>query len=294
LELGQRYPKARRALIEIRDIKTREFDEGRGFSDLFRDVKAINAYLNAQDATAALFKRIHERDPQLAAQCIHFAREALINDRDYELFLHYVPDAQADFESCKRTREMDLGLSKKMSFMDNPEFRRSADGRFVASVSQLIEALKGVGRLAEAESIRTQATALVNDPKFESAVGDPLAKSASEPGRSLQDLPPVILRTFPVAGTREVEPGDVEIRATFNKDMTAGSWSWAEAWAGSTPSVLDQPRFESDHRTCVMKVKLEPGRTYAWWLNSDDFRNFKDTGGHAAVPYLLIFQTKQN
>jgi hypothetical protein len=44
----------------------------------------------------------------------------------------------------------------------------------------------------------------------------------------------------------------------------------------------------------VLQAKLEPGRTYAWWLNSEKFRNFTDRGGRAAVPYLLIFQTKQN
>jgi hypothetical protein len=43
-----------------------------------------------------------------------------------------------------------------------------------------------------------------------------------------------------------------------------------------------------------MKVRLEPGRTYAWWLNSDKFKNFTDLAGRPAVPYLLIFQTKPN
>ena len=37
---------------------------------------------------------------------------------------------------------------------------------------------------------------------------------------------------------------------------------------------------------------LAPGKTYAIWLNSENFGNFKDTAGHAAVPYLLIFKTK--
>ncbi len=40
-----------------------------------------------------------------------------------------------------------------------------------------------------------------------------------------------------------------------------------------------------------MKVKLEAGKTYAWWLNSEQFHNFKDKEGNPAVPYLLIFQT---
>ena len=50
--------------------------------------------------------------------------------------------------------------------------------------------------------------------------------------------------------------------------------------------------YEKDRRTCVLKVKLEPGKTYAIWLNSDKFTNFKDADGRPAVPYLLVFQTK--
>jgi RNA polymerase sigma-70 factor (ECF subfamily) len=43
----------------------------------------------------------------------------------------------------------------------------------------------------------------------------------------------------------------------------------------------------------VAKAKLEPGHTYAFWLNSGQFHNFKDRDGRPAVPYLLIFQTQQ-
>ena len=38
-------------------------------------------------------------------------------------------------------------------------------------------------------------------------------------------------------------------------------------------------------------MKLEPGRTYAFWLNSKNFHNFKDSQGRTAVPYLLVFET---
>lgn len=41
-----------------------------------------------------------------------------------------------------------------------------------------------------------------------------------------------------------------------------------------------------------MKVKLEPDKTYAYWLNSENFKNFKDTEGRPAVPYLLVFHTR--
>jgi len=43
----------------------------------------------------------------------------------------------------------------------------------------------------------------------------------------------------------------------------------------------------------VIAVKLEPGKTYGYWLNSPKFSGFRDTLGHPAVPYLLTFQTKE-
>lgn len=112
--------------------------------------------------------------------------------------------------------------------------------------------------------------------------------------KSLEEQPPVVIKTFPVSGAPDVTPGETEIRVRFSKEMADGSWSWSTAWENSTPEFIGRPHYESDSRTCVVKVKLEPGRSYAFWLNSDNFHNFKDRQGNAAVPYLLIFQTKPN
>ncbi|HEX7571317.1 MAG TPA: carboxypeptidase regulatory-like domain-containing protein, partial [Verrucomicrobiae bacterium] len=117
--------------------------------------------------------------------------------------------------------------------------------------------------------------------------------AAAEAGQMLVEQPPVVVETFPVSGARDVEPGEAEIRVRFSKTMTDGSWSWSTTWENSTPEFIGQPHYESDSQTCVIKAKLEPGRTYAFWLNSEKFQNFKDSDGRPAVPYLLIFQTKQ-
>jgi serine/threonine protein kinase len=106
------------------------------------------------------------------------------------------------------------------------------------------------------------------------------------------DQPPVVVETSPRSGARDVPPGETEIRVRFSKPMTDGSWSWSTAWKNSTPDFIGSPHYESNGKTCVARVKLEPGRTYGFWLNSDSFQNFQDTGGRPAVPYLLIFQTK--
>jgi len=119
-------------------------------------------------------------------------------------------------------------------------------------------------------------------------------ESAADRGQTVAGLPPVVVETWPVSGARDVEPGVTEIRVRFSKEMADGGWSWSTAWENSTPETVGQIHYETDQRTCVLQAKLEPGRTYAWWLNSEKFRNFTDRGGRAAVPYLLIFQIKQN
>ena len=106
----------------------------------------------------------------------------------------------------------------------------------------------------------------------------------------LSDLPPVVVETFPAAGVTNVAPGEVEIWVRFSKPMLDRSWSWSTAWEGSSPKMLEQP-FYADERTCRMKVQLEEGRSYGFWLNSDQFKNFKDRSQIPSVPYLLVFET---
>ena len=109
--------------------------------------------------------------------------------------------------------------------------------------------------------------------------------------QDIDSAPPVVVKTAPEAGAKDVAPGMVEIKVTFSKEMTDGSWSWSTAWKDSSAEMVEKPKHDADQKTCVMKVKLEPDKTYGYWLNSPNFHNFKDQQGHAAVPYLLAFHT---
>ena len=111
---------------------------------------------------------------------------------------------------------------------------------------------------------------------------------------SLDSAPPVVIRTFPEAGSTAVAPGLAEISVTFSKEMMDQSWSWCGVWDNSNAEGVEAPKYDPEHRTCAVKVKLEPNKTYGYWLNTQKFRNFRDKQGHAAVPYLLIFQTKSD
>jgi len=113
-------------------------------------------------------------------------------------------------------------------------------------------------------------------------------------GQDIDSMAPVVVKTVPEAGSKNVSPGEMEIRVTFSKDMMDQSWSWSTPWKDSDAPSIGKPHYDATRRMCILKVKLEPNKTYGYWLNSPNFHGFKDAQGHAAVPYLLVFQTKSN
>jgi RNA polymerase sigma factor (sigma-70 family) len=114
-------------------------------------------------------------------------------------------------------------------------------------------------------------------------------------GPTVKDAPPVVLKTIPPAGADDIDADTVkELKVTFSKEMKDKSWSWAtDSGYGEVPESNGEVAYEKDKKTCVMPVKLKPGTTYAIWINSDRFANFKDADGKPSVPYLLVFQTKK-
>jgi RNA polymerase sigma-70 factor (ECF subfamily) len=108
---------------------------------------------------------------------------------------------------------------------------------------------------------------------------------------SVETAPPVTVKTLPQAGAADVDAKTTEIQVTFSKDMMDQSWSWSQLSDETFPKFTGKPKYLKNKRTCAVSVKLEPGKTYAIWLNSEKFDNFKDADGRPAVPYLLVFKT---
>ena len=107
-----------------------------------------------------------------------------------------------------------------------------------------------------------------------------------------ENAAPKVLKTVPEADAKDVDPALTEIKVTFSKDMRDGSWSWTQRNSENYPEVTGKPHYV-DKRTCVLPVKLEPGKTYWIGLNSARFANFKDAEGRPAAPYPLSFTTRQ-
>lgn len=112
---------------------------------------------------------------------------------------------------------------------------------------------------------------------------------------SVKTMPPSVVKTTPHAGDTNVDPSLNEVRVTFSKDMmTNQMWSWCSQTPETFPEIdKTKIRYLNDKRTCVLPVKLKPGKTYIIWINSQRFNHFKDMNHNSAVPYLLVFQTRK-
>jgi len=204
VELGRRYPKAKRALLEIRDEKTRKIAAGQGYLDLFLDVQAINRELQDEDATYALFKTTVKTDRQLAGQCYGFVEALLIQKGEYALCLGFLGDPQAHFEllrqgleSQQHMQEQQKETQRRVAEMlkaqrqgqeemakgnnlplppvtpdRSPDYGQMATNYFVSQVRALVEVLVGTGDQPTAEKIRDEALAVVDDVRLKSAVSD--------------------------------------------------------------------------------------------------------------------------
>lgn len=121
-----------------------------------------------------------------------------------------------------------------------------------------------------------------------------LAQSAGQ--YSVKSSRPAVVKTVPTAGATDVDPNLKEITVTFSKDMIDRNWSVCQTTPAENfpedPPNGAKMHYLPDKRTCVMPVKLQPGRTYVLWFNRGNYMNFKDTTGKSSWPYELVFETK--
>jgi len=199
VELGRRFPKAKSALIAIRDHDVREFSQGRGFLDLFQEVNSINNALQQNNATYALFKSFRDKDPDLARQCYFFVESLLVSKGEYQWCYDHMGDPQWRFDLIHQNLTMTLDSQKRMAaqaeankarmaelrsqqgLTNLPAFsppdtsammKKSSEDRFVSQVRQLIEILVATGHGSDAGKISDQALTVLPDDRLKSAVAD--------------------------------------------------------------------------------------------------------------------------
>lgn len=120
---------------------------------------------------------------------------------------------------------------------------------------------------------------------------------APAPGGSLDLLaahapsgPPRIAALEPANGATGVDPELARLVVTFDREMAEG-WSWVTEGGDSFPELAGAAGQSPDRRQAWLPVRLEPGRAYVVWLNSETYRNFRDPAGAELAPLRWTFTT---
>lgn len=103
---------------------------------------------------------------------------------------------------------------------------------------------------------------------------------------------PRVVSTFPENGSQDVDPSINEISVTFNEEMMDGNWSWVYENESTFPQMIGQAYYKDNNTTNVLPVKLEPNKEYVIWINSANYKNFKNKKGISAFPFRFTFKTK--
>lgn len=103
---------------------------------------------------------------------------------------------------------------------------------------------------------------------------------------------PQVIKCFPPNHSQDVDPAIDKIFVVFNEEMMPGSFAWAYTYIEKFPQKTGEPYFTDNFTKSVLHVKLEPGKEYEIWINSESLAYFKDKNGNSAIPFRWTFKTR--
>lgn len=284
VELGQRYPKAKQALLDLRESDARQFVDGLGTVPLFKELADINAALGEKDYTYALFLGLEQADAPLASDCYMVIEPALVERGEYAACARYLKNPQTRFEVARSVLEMQQGLAQDLEERRQEQarwheenartngwprpglavntssdlLRKTATDSFVRTVNQLLEILVGTGRQAEAEKLRTQALATLDDPRLQPTLSEVEARVQAVQA-SLRPPPVPITIRPPVAERSTVFPAELP-------EPSASVEHWAPAFQPGAKADVLQVFFEAKELATHNHYE-EALQRYLWYHN---------------------------
>lgn len=169
VQLAEKYPQAKTALLEIRDKKTQLLVQGQGNRELFHDVTAINECLGEDQKTLTLFRILDEKQLDLATNCWIIAKDVVLKHQDFNLAKKYVTDARSDFKKIKQMYDWNVQMQTDERF-NTPKFKSYVKDKFCKHTCQLIDILVVSGDLQTADEIQKEAMSVLPDARLKQAV----------------------------------------------------------------------------------------------------------------------------
>lgn len=168
--LGEKYPPALDALVKIRDINRDILLSGKGNFDNFMETSSINRELDEKNNTYELFLTLDKKYPKQAERYYHVAEALLIEKKEYELCGKYIGDPVFKYEKLRHFRELNLSMARKKPKMNNPEYLKLTDERYIDGVLKLIEVLMAIQKEVEAKEIQKRAMSYFSNDEIKHAI----------------------------------------------------------------------------------------------------------------------------
>lgn len=118
------------------------------------------------------------------------------------------------------------------------------------------------------------------------------AEKAASKQAALAEKRPKVVSTTPANGATDVSPSLDAIVVVFDRPMKKGSWSMCGG-GPHFPETSGKPSYDAKQTTWTIHVKLKPGRSYEFMLNSPSFTAFQSEDGVPLEPVKVTFKTAE-
>lgn len=180
VRLGKAYPPARAALEDTRDRKAEALLRGDLDRSAFRDVAAIDRYLDATSRTYSLYRMLLNEQPELAKACALDALPSIIAAEDYQLAAQLTPDAESLVVQKSAELNLKVRLLKYQAYSCAP-VRWAYVCNHVEDIQEQLKIKIGVNKHAEAARLKLLAIALIESPSLRREVEAGFVKRARAP-----------------------------------------------------------------------------------------------------------------
>ena len=168
-QLGDAYPPALASLKKTRDDKTTQLLQGKGNAQLFHDVESLNSTLGDDPKTVDLFRKLDDKQKNMAKQCWKMAKDSIIKAKAYDLARKYIGNPVREFTKVKAMYDQNLTL------YDNPQiggdsFKAYNENNLVEESLKLIDDALALDDRKAAKEIQTKALAIIDDYRLNNAI----------------------------------------------------------------------------------------------------------------------------
>jgi hypothetical protein len=175
--LGDVFPPAQTALVELRDRTLEQVTDKGENVPVFHDLVSLNRTLGEDSKTVELFQTIDQTKPELAKKYWNMAKDAVIAAKRYDLAGKYIGSPTKEFTRIKAMYDLNTTYYDKPNF-EGAEFKNHNENHFVEESLQLIAIVLARGDPKAAKQVQEKAQAVVDDRRLREAIPAAPAKDA--------------------------------------------------------------------------------------------------------------------